>query len=63
MSRGVRSLCLTYKDESMNVDMPGWYADGSDEGIHSAEDAAVSDRATAELKARADRPRTDQTAT
>jgi hypothetical protein len=37
MRRGVRPLTLTYHGQSVTTEMPGWYADGSDEGGHSAE--------------------------
>jgi len=52
MIRGVRALMLTYKEQSVTIDMPGWYREGSDEGIHGGEDLKVSDRALATLKAR-----------
>ena len=44
MHRGVRSLTLTYKGESITFDMPGWYCDASKESIHTGEDMKVSDR-------------------
>jgi HTH-type transcriptional regulator/antitoxin MqsA len=52
MHRAVRPLTLTYKDESLTVDMPGWYCDESEESIHTGEDMKVSDRALNRLKAR-----------
>jgi HTH-type transcriptional regulator/antitoxin MqsA len=52
MRRGVRPLTLTYKGESITVDMPGWYCDASDEGILTGIDMKVSDRALNRLKAR-----------
>jgi HTH-type transcriptional regulator/antitoxin MqsA len=55
MSRGVRPVALTYKDESATVDMPGWYCETCDEGIHTQEDLKTSDRALTALKARAER--------
>ena len=33
LHRDVRPLTLTYKGESITVDMPGWYGDKPDEGI------------------------------
>ena len=45
-------LTLTYKGQSITIDMPGWYCDSSDESIHTGQDAAVSDRALNRLKAR-----------
>ena len=52
MYRDVRPMTLTYKGESITVDMPGWYCDSSDESIHTGKDAVVSDRALNRLKAR-----------
>jgi HTH-type transcriptional regulator/antitoxin MqsA len=52
MHRDVRPLTLTYKGESITVDMPGWYCDQSDEAIFEADDMKVSDRALNCLKAR-----------
>ncbi|NJD38698.1 MAG: type II toxin-antitoxin system MqsA family antitoxin [Geobacter sp.] len=52
MYRGVRSMTLTYKGESITFDMPGWYCDQSDESIHTGEDMKVSDRMLNRLKAR-----------
>jgi HTH-type transcriptional regulator/antitoxin MqsA len=54
MHRGVRPLTLNYKGQSITIDMPGWYADGSDEGIHNGIDLKISDRALNRLKARAE---------
>jgi HTH-type transcriptional regulator/antitoxin MqsA len=50
--RDVRPLTLTYKGESITVDMPGWYGDRPDEGVHTGDDMKVSDRALNRLKAR-----------
>lgn len=52
MERGVKPLVLTYKDQSITVAMPGWYSDGSTEGLHTNDDMKVSDRALNLLKAR-----------
>jgi HTH-type transcriptional regulator/antitoxin MqsA len=54
LRRDVRPVTLTYKGQSITVDMPGWYPEGSDEGILTGEDMKVSDRALARLKARAE---------
>lgn len=54
LHRDVRPLTLTYKGHSITVDMPGWYGDNSDEGIHTGEDMKVSDRALNSLKVRAE---------
>lgn len=54
MHRGVRPMTLTYKDESITFDMPGWYCDQSDESIHTGSDMKVSDRILNRLKARSE---------
>jgi HTH-type transcriptional regulator / antitoxin MqsA len=54
MHRAVRPLTLTYKGESITVDMPGWYCNQSDESIHTGDDMKVSDRALNRLKARSE---------
>ncbi len=51
MHRGVRPMTLTYKEESITFDMPGWYCDESDESIHTGKDMKVSDRMLNRLKA------------
>ncbi len=52
MHRGVRSIELTYKGESITFDMPGWYCDQSEEGIHTGTDMKISDQVLNRLKAR-----------
>lgn len=54
MSRGVRPITLTYKDQRLTFDMPGWYCDQSEESIHTGEDMKVSDRMLNLLKARSE---------
>ena len=51
LRRGIRAETLTYKGLTTTFEMPGWYPEGSDEGIHSGEDMKVSDRALNRLKA------------
>lgn len=51
--RGDRMITLTYKSFATTFDMPGWYPEGSTEGIHSGEDMKVSDRELNRLKAKA----------
>jgi HTH-type transcriptional regulator/antitoxin MqsA len=51
MARGVRPLTVTYKRQSLTVDMPGWYCAQCDESIHDGEDMKISDRALNRLKA------------
>ncbi len=53
LHRGQRPLTLSYKGESITVDMPGWYSDQPDEGVFTSEDMKISDRALNRLKARA----------
>jgi HTH-type transcriptional regulator / antitoxin MqsA len=50
MVRSTRPLELSYKGQSVTVEMPGWYCDESNESIHTAEDLKVSDAALRELK-------------
>jgi HTH-type transcriptional regulator / antitoxin MqsA len=50
--RSFRPMTLTYKDESITFDMPGWYCHESDESIHTGKDMKVSDRMLNLLKAR-----------
>jgi HTH-type transcriptional regulator / antitoxin MqsA len=52
MRRGVRPMTLTYKSETATFDMPGWYCEASEEGIHTGEDMKLSDRMLNRLKAR-----------
>jgi HTH-type transcriptional regulator / antitoxin MqsA len=52
MYRDARPMTLTYKDQSITIDMPGCFWDSSDESIHTGQDAAVSDCALNHLKAR-----------
>ena len=52
MYRGLRSMTLTYKGESLTFDMPGWYCDQSEESIHAGADMKISDRKLNLLKAR-----------
>jgi HTH-type transcriptional regulator/antitoxin MqsA len=54
MHRGVRPMTLTYKGESITFDMPGWYCDQSEEGIHTGADMKISDRMLNRLKARSE---------
>ena len=54
MHRDVRPMTLTYKDEKITFDMPGWYCDQSDQSIHTGEDMKISDRMLNLLKARSE---------
>jgi HTH-type transcriptional regulator/antitoxin MqsA len=50
MVRDTRPMDISYKGQSMTIDMPGWYCDASDESVHTAEDLKVSDAALKELR-------------
>lgn len=54
MVRGTRPMTLSYKGHSIEIEMPGWYAEGVEDGIHSGDDMKVSDRALHRLKAQAE---------
>ena len=48
--RDARPFVVTYKDRSVTVELPGYYARSGDEGIHVGEDMAVTDAALRMLK-------------
>lgn len=50
LRRGVRPFLVTYKGKSITVELPGYYAENGDEGVHVGEDMAVSDAALRALK-------------
>ena len=52
MRRGVRPMTISYKGLSATFDMPGWYADGSEESVHTGADLRVQGRELAKLRAR-----------
>ena len=52
MVRGYRPITFTYKGIATTVDMPGWYCVKCGEGVHSARDSKVSDRALNAAKAK-----------
>ena len=54
MTRGTRPMTLSYKGRSVVIDMPGWYAEGVEDGVHSGDDMKISDRALHRLKAQAE---------
>lgn len=56
MHRDARPLTLTYKGESVTIEMPGWHCNNSSESIHTGEDTKVSGRALNRLKARMPSP-------
>ena len=50
MKRGVRPMKISYKDQSITIEMPGWYCHESGESIHTGDDLKVSDEALKALK-------------
>ena len=54
MHRGVRPMTLTYREQSISFDMPGWYCEDCEESIHTGKDMKVSDRMLNRLKARSE---------
>ncbi len=50
LRRGLRSLRVTYKDRCIVVELPGYYDERGEEGIHVGDDMAVSDAALRALK-------------
>lgn len=49
MVRDVRPMTIEYKGRSAVVQMPGWYCEHCDEGVHTADDMLVSDGVLHEL--------------
>lgn len=54
LRRGLRPFVVTYKGKSITVELPGYYPEGGDEGIHVGDDMAVSDAALRALKEEVD---------
>ncbi len=52
LTRGVRPFTVTYKGQSITVDLPGWYPDGDGDGVLLGDDMAAADHALRELKER-----------
>jgi HTH-type transcriptional regulator/antitoxin MqsA len=50
LRRGVRPFTVAYKGKSMSVDLPGYYAQIGEEGVHVGDDMAVTDMALRVLK-------------
>lgn len=50
LRRGVRPFLLVYRDRSVTVQLPGYYPEAGDEGVHVGDDMAVTDAALRELK-------------
>ncbi|WP_027142774.1 type II toxin-antitoxin system MqsA family antitoxin [Mesorhizobium sp. WSM3626] len=54
LMRGVRPFTVTYKDETMIVDLPGYYPSSDGEGVHVGDDMAAVDAALRALKEKVD---------
>jgi HTH-type transcriptional regulator / antitoxin MqsA len=54
LSRGVRPFTVTYKGQSVTVDLPGYYLAGEGDGMHVGDDMAAADVVLRELKERVD---------
>jgi len=52
--RDTRPFKVSYKGESITVDLPGYYPVGGGEGVHVGDDMAVVDQALRALKEKAD---------
>jgi HTH-type transcriptional regulator/antitoxin MqsA len=50
LTRGVRPFEVSYKGESIVVDLPGYYPAGEGEGVHVGNDISVVDEALRQLK-------------
>ncbi|UCI19715.1 type II toxin-antitoxin system MqsA family antitoxin [Mesorhizobium sp. B2-1-8] len=54
LARGVRPFTVTYKGESMIVDLPGYYPPSDGEVVHVGDDMAAVDAALRALKEKID---------
>lgn len=50
LRRGVRPFVVVYKGKSLTVELPGYYPENGDDGVHVGDDMAVSDAALRALK-------------
>lgn len=50
LKRGVRPFTVTYKGQSITVDLLGWYPEGEGDGVLVGDDMAAADQALRELK-------------
>jgi len=50
LRRGVRPFVVAYKGKSITVELPGYYPQNGDDGVHVGDDMAVSDAALRALK-------------
>ena len=54
LHRGVRPFIVSYKGKNMTVELPGYYPEYGDEGVHVGDDMAVTDMALRALKEEAE---------
>jgi HTH-type transcriptional regulator / antitoxin MqsA len=50
LTRGLRPFVVSYKGESVTVELPGYYPAGAGDGVHVGDDMAVVDEALRGLK-------------
>ncbi|SCB38929.1 type II toxin-antitoxin system MqsA family antitoxin [Rhizobium hainanense] len=50
LHRGVRPFVVTYKGKSLTVELPGYYPENGDDGVHVGDDMSVTDAALRTLK-------------
>ena len=50
LRRSVRPFVVAYKGKCITVELPGYYPENGDEGIHVGDDMAVTDAAVRTLK-------------
>ena len=50
LRRGLRPFVVSYKGLSRTVELPGYYPDDGDDGVHVGDDMAVTDAALRLLK-------------
>lgn len=50
LRRDVRPFVVTYKGKSRTVDLPGYYPENGDDGVHVGDDMEVTDAALRALK-------------
>ena len=50
LHRGVRPFVVAYKGKSLTVELPGYYPENGDDGVHVGDDMVVTDAALRALK-------------
>jgi len=50
LRRDVRPFVVSYKGESITVDLPGYYAEGHNDGVLVGDDMAAADEALRQIK-------------